>query len=129
MAPILPCFAPTHLVFFFFNDTATTEIYTLSLHDALPISPGATSNDTSQAATTAPVVGLIAVPCAGPVPATVPSGSTPTAPNTLPIPSTRNAHSGLPAERTQRAGAGRTGALRVSSARRPGPGRRLSGAR
>src|SRR2546430_12371723 len=28
------------LVFFFFNDTATTEIYTLSLHDALPIFPG-----------------------------------------------------------------------------------------
>src|SRR2546426_8556417 len=27
------------LPFFFFNDTATTEIYTLSLHDALPISP------------------------------------------------------------------------------------------
>src|SRR3712207_8764889 len=26
------------MVFFFFNDTATTEIYTLSLHDALPIS-------------------------------------------------------------------------------------------
>src|SRR6266436_7903210 len=26
--------------FFFFNDTATTEIYTLSLHDALPILPG-----------------------------------------------------------------------------------------
>src|SRR3712207_7275362 len=26
------------LVFVFFNDTATTEIYTLSLHDALPIS-------------------------------------------------------------------------------------------
>src|SRR6266404_5321415 len=26
-------------LFFFFNDTATTEIYTLSLHDALPISP------------------------------------------------------------------------------------------
>src|SRR3712207_7419050 len=26
-------------MFFFFNDTATTEIYTLSLHDALPISP------------------------------------------------------------------------------------------
>src|SRR5436190_10111919 len=25
-----------HLFFFFFNDTATTEIYTLSLHDALP---------------------------------------------------------------------------------------------
>src|SRR5689334_25243009 len=26
------------LIFFFFTDTATTEIYTLSLHDALPIS-------------------------------------------------------------------------------------------
>src|SRR2546427_11915406 len=45
------CTSPTHLFlcfcllfrsplfsfFFFFNDTATTEIYTLSLHDALPI--------------------------------------------------------------------------------------------
>src|SRR2546430_12216441 len=28
----------TYFSFFFFNDTATTEIYTLSLHDALPIS-------------------------------------------------------------------------------------------
>src|SRR3989442_6258186 len=28
-----------HFLLFFFNDTATTEIYTLSLHDALPISP------------------------------------------------------------------------------------------
>src|SRR2546430_15848484 len=28
----------TRFLFFFFNDTATTEIYTLSLHDALPIS-------------------------------------------------------------------------------------------
>src|SRR3989442_12722627 len=28
-----------YIYFFFFNDTATTEIYTLSLHDALPISP------------------------------------------------------------------------------------------
>src|SRR6266436_10248193 len=28
------------LFFFFFNDTATTEMYTLSLHDALPISCG-----------------------------------------------------------------------------------------
>src|SRR5687768_18264470 len=38
-------FLPVSLVFifFFFNDTATTEIYTLSLHDALPISsPGST---------------------------------------------------------------------------------------
>src|SRR2546426_8794588 len=28
---------PLSIFFFFFNDTATTEIYTLSLHDALPI--------------------------------------------------------------------------------------------
>src|SRR3712207_8542884 len=28
---------PVYELFFFFNDTATTEIYTLSLHDALPI--------------------------------------------------------------------------------------------
>src|SRR5438876_2284326 len=34
-------------IFFFFNDTATTEIYTLSLHDALPISRSA---DESKAA-------------------------------------------------------------------------------
>src|SRR5258708_34456729 len=31
------CARPSLLCFFFFNDTATTEIYTLSLHDALPI--------------------------------------------------------------------------------------------
>src|SRR2546428_9243315 len=30
-------FVDIYLIFFFFNDTATTEIYTLSLHDALPI--------------------------------------------------------------------------------------------
>src|SRR5258708_24221079 len=30
---------PSLFSFFFFNDTATTEIYTLSLHDALPIYP------------------------------------------------------------------------------------------
>src|SRR2546430_8368090 len=30
--------SPALFYFFFFNDTATTEIYTLSLHDALPIS-------------------------------------------------------------------------------------------
>src|SRR2546430_12581384 len=32
--------------FFFFNDTATTEIYTLSLHDALPISWGVSQLET-----------------------------------------------------------------------------------
>src|SRR3712207_8412002 len=31
------------VIFFFFNDTATTEIYTLSLHDALPICSSAAS--------------------------------------------------------------------------------------
>src|SRR5437899_12066798 len=31
--------------FFFFNDTATTEIYTLSLHDALPISLNVTTTE------------------------------------------------------------------------------------
>src|ERR1043166_10316460 len=34
-----PGFSPCVVCFFFFNDTATTEIYTLSLHDALPICP------------------------------------------------------------------------------------------
>src|SRR3712207_7866231 len=33
-------------MFFFFNDTATTEIYTLSLHDALPISARGCDNAT-----------------------------------------------------------------------------------
>src|SRR2546429_4256556 len=33
---VMLCRSPSFL-FFFFNDTATTEIYTLSLHDALPI--------------------------------------------------------------------------------------------
>src|SRR6266853_7036517 len=35
MISLFVCF----FFFFFFNDTATTEIYTLSLHDALPICP------------------------------------------------------------------------------------------
>src|SRR6266508_1410908 len=34
----LPRQESIYILFFFFNDTATTEIYTLSLHDALPIS-------------------------------------------------------------------------------------------
>src|SRR5215204_7441393 len=40
---VLCWYIPTHLFFFFFNDTATTEIYTLSLHDALPISAWSSS--------------------------------------------------------------------------------------
>src|SRR2546422_11417813 len=39
---LFSCRCSSHITlssfFFFFNDTATTEIYTLSLHDALPIS-------------------------------------------------------------------------------------------
>src|SRR2546429_1485715 len=41
----------THLpiyFFFFFNDTATTEIYTLSLHDALPIYADDQEDDTEE---------------------------------------------------------------------------------
>src|SRR6266542_6147730 len=43
---------PLHLLFFFFNDTATTEIYTLSLHDALPISSSSGTNGTAWVAST-----------------------------------------------------------------------------
>src|SRR2546421_11841502 len=35
---VVGLFQTRMIFFFFFNDTATTEIYTLSLHDALPIS-------------------------------------------------------------------------------------------
>src|SRR5215475_15694586 len=40
--------------FFFFNDTATTEIYTLSLHDALPICSSCPSARASNFRTTTP---------------------------------------------------------------------------
>src|SRR2546427_9452948 len=52
------------LFFFFFNDTATTEIYTLSLHDALPISStsarltGGLATPNSSASDTTPSVSL-----------------------------------------------------------------------
>src|SRR3712207_8286009 len=46
----------TGVFFFFFNDTATTEIYTLSLHDALPIFP------LTWALLTALGIGLVLVP-------------------------------------------------------------------
>src|SRR3712207_7091759 len=38
-------------IFFFFNDTATTEIYTLSLHDALPILSTSDAQNAQQAET------------------------------------------------------------------------------
>src|SRR2546422_5168254 len=43
-------------VFFFFNDTATTEIYTLSLHDALPISWAPRSNISATRSSTTPLL-------------------------------------------------------------------------
>src|SRR6267154_6481633 len=46
---------PPHLALrFFFNDTATTEIYTLSLHDALPISCSRTCAASPRAASASP---------------------------------------------------------------------------
>src|SRR5688572_31978061 len=42
-------------ILFFFNDTATTEIYTLSLHDALPIFNGHAATRISYASATGPV--------------------------------------------------------------------------
>src|SRR3712207_8265430 len=52
------------LSFFFFNDTATTEIYTLSLHDALPISSICASVSTSDGAsrTTSGATALVRKP-------------------------------------------------------------------
>src|SRR3712207_8851394 len=52
---------PLYFTFFFFNDTATTEIYTLSLHDALPISGGDTVVAGGQADLRHAVDGLRAV--------------------------------------------------------------------
>src|SRR2546430_13352510 len=44
---------PSLRSFFFFNDTATTEIYTLSLHDALPISTTRAAGSASKLASAA----------------------------------------------------------------------------
>src|SRR2546421_6739046 len=53
--------ASSHLPvsFFFFNDTATTEIYTLSLHDALPISVSAEEKESLLLAGLAEIPSLI----------------------------------------------------------------------
>src|SRR5476651_1585871 len=47
LSKFFPCYLADALcyLFFFFNDTATTEIYTLSLHDALPISGNLATDD------------------------------------------------------------------------------------
>ena len=44
----LPIYIDLFYFFFFFNDTATTEIYTLSLHDALPIYLATVTNSNEQ---------------------------------------------------------------------------------
>src|SRR2546423_8880574 len=51
------------LFFFFFNDTATTEIYTLSLHDALPIWAGCRSPTCARRGSTPPWSRRIAGSC------------------------------------------------------------------
>src|SRR5260221_2555693 len=47
ISPVSYNSVPFSVTCFFFNDTATTEIYTLSLHDALPISDTDPSNNSS----------------------------------------------------------------------------------
>ena len=53
MSALNPSLQYCYFSFFFFNDTATTEIYTLSLHDALPIS----QNTATDIQTDSPAVG------------------------------------------------------------------------
>src|ERR1039457_2490542 len=55
----IPSFSESAVLFC--NDTATTEIYTLSLHDALPISNSAVNCETAEVAAIAPVPGTAAV--------------------------------------------------------------------
>src|SRR3712207_6996934 len=62
--------------FFFFNDTATTEIYTLSLHDALPILLGVQH----QPSAPAPTMPVQPSPKAAPKPAAQPPVQRPQAP-------------------------------------------------
>src|SRR3712207_8997361 len=60
----------TMVFFFFFNDTATTEIYTLSLHDALPISERCAPSPARPCSSgTLPEAGILQHPPAGPRPA------------------------------------------------------------
>src|SRR5438132_13689124 len=52
-----------YFFFFFFNDTATTEIYTLSLHDALPILKGPGKNLIDNITTGAGQIKNASTPC------------------------------------------------------------------
>src|SRR3712207_9566253 len=62
--------------FVFFNDTATTEIYTLSLHDALPISmPGPTARTTPVAGSTVTTLACVVVHATARPVSTVPAAS------------------------------------------------------
>src|SRR6266540_6739191 len=62
------CFCVFFLIiiffFFFFNDTATTEIYTLSLHDAVPITTSSPSRPTHARVTWGDPSSLIVATCA-----------------------------------------------------------------
>src|SRR3712207_7552117 len=60
------CRTVSSVSFFFFNDTATTEIYTLSLHDALPISPQKWGGRLSAAAPGPPRPSLAQAPRSSP---------------------------------------------------------------
>src|SRR3712207_6945231 len=53
--------ATSSMLFFFFNDTATTEIYTLSLHDALPISPPHAMMGSHSGGISSPILSFISV--------------------------------------------------------------------
>src|SRR5215203_3344992 len=69
------------IFFFFFNDTATTEIYTLSLHDALPTSPPTATPKPCNAGSTAEHLnnlrfGQVASMCTGIISDTVSRPST-----------------------------------------------------
>src|SRR3712207_6947601 len=63
-------------IFFFFNDTATTEIYTLSLHDALPISAAAARSPRSLRSSVANRPRVVGARCC-PVVATAPPSMAP----------------------------------------------------
>src|SRR2546430_17277902 len=67
----------TSSFFFFFNDTATTEIYTLSLHDALPIFPNGHDCRNRSFRILAPIV-------PNPAPSSVITGKTISAPRSRP---------------------------------------------